>query len=98
MDRIDDAGEYLEAAPLNAYNAASEIEIQANARLLANMRREPGGGRMEQILWAASGSEPPEPCSTQRTACSTWSARRARAVFENTAIAHAPVAGRQQVP
>ena len=26
-------------------------------RLLANMRREPGGGRMEQVLWAASGSE-----------------------------------------
>ena len=57
LNGLEDAGEFHEAAPLNAYNAATEVEIQANARLLANLRREPGGGRMEQILWSASGSE-----------------------------------------
>ena len=53
----DDAGEFLQAAPLTAYNAACEVEIQANERLLKNLRQAPGGARMEQILWAASGSE-----------------------------------------
>lgn len=50
-------GAYLEAVPLTAYNATTPIEIQACERLLANMRKQPGGGRMEQVLWAASGSE-----------------------------------------
>jgi 4-aminobutyrate aminotransferase-like enzyme len=49
--------EFLEAVPLTAYNAATEIEIEACERLLGNMRREVGGDRMEQVLWAASGSE-----------------------------------------
>ncbi|MFO0867579.1 MAG: aspartate aminotransferase family protein [Pirellulales bacterium] len=50
-------GEYYSAVPLTAYNAVTELEVLACERLLANMRREPGGGRMEQVLWAASGSE-----------------------------------------
>lgn len=54
---LDDAGEFIKAAPLTAYNAVTPLEVQANERLLASMRREPGGGRMEQVLWAASGSE-----------------------------------------
>lgn len=48
---------YLSAVPLTAYNAATELEIEACRRLLANMRQAPGGGRMEQVLWSASGSE-----------------------------------------
>ncbi|MEQ1827434.1 MAG: aspartate aminotransferase family protein [Pirellula sp.] len=48
---------YIEAAPLTAYNAITPLEIQACERLLANMRVQPGGNRMEQVLWAASGSE-----------------------------------------
>jgi 4-aminobutyrate aminotransferase-like enzyme len=57
IDGLEGAGEFLEAAPLSAYNAATELEVQANERLLANMQREPGGARMEKVLWAASGSE-----------------------------------------
>lgn len=49
--------EYLPALPLTSYNALSELETLAGERLLANLRREPGGGRLEQVLWAASGSE-----------------------------------------
>jgi 4-aminobutyrate aminotransferase-like enzyme len=49
--------EYLSAVPLTAYNGATEIEIEASERLVALMRRQPGGARAEQVLWAASGSE-----------------------------------------
>lgn len=57
LDGLKDAGEFCPAVPLTAYNAVTEVEVQANERLLANMRGEPGGARMEQVLWAASGSE-----------------------------------------
>jgi len=57
LDRLEEAEQYLEAVPLTAYNAVTPLEVQANERLLANMRRERGGRRMEQVLWAASGSE-----------------------------------------
>jgi 4-aminobutyrate aminotransferase-like enzyme len=50
-------GDYFRAVPMTAYNAATPIEGQANARLLAALRRAPGGGRMESVMWAASGSE-----------------------------------------
>jgi 4-aminobutyrate aminotransferase-like enzyme len=52
-----DGPAYLEAVPLTAYNAISEIEAQACQRLIALMRSCPGGSRMEQVFWAASGSE-----------------------------------------
>lgn len=48
---------YLSMVPLTAYNAATEIEVLSCERLLANMQGQPGGNRMEQILWSASGSE-----------------------------------------
>ena len=54
---LDERAEFTVAAPLTAYNAATELEVTASERLLANMRRATGGGRMEQVLWAASGSE-----------------------------------------
>ncbi|MBP86313.1 MAG: aspartate aminotransferase family protein [Planctomycetaceae bacterium] len=57
IGHLQDAGEYVHAAPLTAYNAVTPLEVQANERLLANIRGEPGGSRMEQVLWAASGSE-----------------------------------------
>jgi 4-aminobutyrate aminotransferase-like enzyme len=57
LNRLESAGEFTEAVPLTAYNAATELELLANERLLANMQREPGGTRMGQVLWAASGSE-----------------------------------------
>jgi 4-aminobutyrate aminotransferase-like enzyme len=57
LQNLDDAGDFVEALPLTAYNAATELELTACERLLDNMRQQAGGGRMEQILWAASGSE-----------------------------------------
>ncbi len=57
LDRLDSEEPFCEAVTLSAYNALTELEAQATERLLASLRRQPGGARMEQVLWAASGSE-----------------------------------------
>lgn len=57
LEPREQKGEFLSAVPLTAYNAITEVEVEASRRLLANLRSQPGGGRLEQILWAASGSE-----------------------------------------
>jgi 4-aminobutyrate aminotransferase-like enzyme len=54
---IDAASGFFSAQPLTAYNAATELEVQASERLVATMKRQAGGARMEQVAWAASGSE-----------------------------------------
>lgn len=51
------SGAFLPAVPLTAYNAATEIEVEASQRLVELMRKQPGGARCEQVCWAASGSE-----------------------------------------
>ena len=51
------AGEFLPAVTLNAYNAITEVETVCSERLVALLQCQPGGGRCEQVLWAASGSE-----------------------------------------
>lgn len=56
-DSADDGGEFIAASPLTAYNAITELEVQAAERLLALVRSQPGGEKLEQVLWAASGSE-----------------------------------------
>lgn len=48
---------YFEAVPMTAYNAVTEVEIEASRRLLGLVQSRPGGERLEQVLWAASGSE-----------------------------------------
>ena len=48
---------FFTAAPMTAYNAATPIEIEAIGRLLSLLQGRPGGRRLEQVLWAASGSE-----------------------------------------
>lgn len=48
---------FCAAAPLTSYNAVTELEAEASRRLLANLKAQPGGSRMERVLWAASGSE-----------------------------------------
>lgn len=48
---------YFAAVPMTAYNAITPVEVEANKRLLALLRATHGGGRMEQVMWAASGSE-----------------------------------------
>jgi 4-aminobutyrate aminotransferase-like enzyme len=57
LDALNDAGPFAHVAPLTAYNALTELEVQACERLLALLQSQPGGGRCEQVLWAASGSE-----------------------------------------
>lgn len=49
--------EFTPAVAMTAYNAVTPIEVEASDRLLASMRKSAGGGRMEQVMWAASGSE-----------------------------------------
>jgi 4-aminobutyrate aminotransferase-like enzyme len=51
------AAGFLPAVPLTAYNAATEVEVDATERLVELMRGQPGGARCEQVVWAASGSE-----------------------------------------
>lgn len=51
------SADYFTAAPMTAYNAITPLETEANRRLIAMLRRCPGGGRMDAVLWAASGSE-----------------------------------------
>src|SRR5207253_4823603 len=48
---------YTPAVAMTAYNAVTPVEVEASSRLLATLRKSPGGGRMEQVMWAASGSE-----------------------------------------
>jgi 4-aminobutyrate aminotransferase-like enzyme len=51
------AAGYFSGVPVTAYNAVTPREAEACRRLIDTLRAEPGGGRMEQVLWAASGSE-----------------------------------------
>jgi len=57
LDALPQTGEFFQAVPLNAYNAITPVEIEATRRLVASLRSQPGGARLEQVLWAASGSE-----------------------------------------
>jgi len=50
-------GEYFEAVPMTAYNAVTSVEATASRRLVEMLRGRPGGGQMEKVMWAASGSE-----------------------------------------
>src|SRR5262249_60924524 len=48
---------FFQAAPLTAYNAITPVETAATVSLLHLLRGRPGGARLEQVMWAASGSE-----------------------------------------
>jgi 4-aminobutyrate aminotransferase-like enzyme len=48
---------FTPAIPMTAYNALTPVEVNTSARLLKLLRGCPGGTRMEQVMWAASGSE-----------------------------------------
>jgi 4-aminobutyrate aminotransferase-like enzyme len=48
---------FFNALPITAYNAATGVEIEASRLLVETMQARPGGGRMQQVVWAASGSE-----------------------------------------
>ncbi len=57
LGQISSHGEFFRAVTLTSYNAVVPLEVQAAERLLENLRSQPGGSRMEQVLWAATGSE-----------------------------------------
>jgi 4-aminobutyrate aminotransferase-like enzyme len=48
---------FFTASALTAYNAVTSLEARASECLVEVLSSRPGGGRLEQILWAASGSE-----------------------------------------
>ena len=52
-----EGAEFGVGVTLNAYNALTEVEAAATEKLVDLLQRQPGGGRLEQVLWAASGSE-----------------------------------------
>ena len=56
-DYLGWSGPNASPIPLTAYNAITQVEAEAGRRLLALLRRCPGGDRMERVVWAASGSE-----------------------------------------
>src|SRR5690242_18620858 len=52
---VPTSGDYFPALPLTAYNAATPVEIEATRRLIELLQSRPGGKRLQQVLWAASG-------------------------------------------
>ena len=50
-------GAYSPALPMTAYSAVTPLEVEATRRLVETLQGRPGGGRLGQVLWAASGSE-----------------------------------------
>jgi 4-aminobutyrate aminotransferase-like enzyme len=48
---------YFSAMPMTAYNAITPVESEASRRLAGVLQSRPGGSRLEQVMWAASGSE-----------------------------------------
>ncbi len=57
LEALKDAGEFACVSPLTAYNAVTELDVNASARLIDALQAQTGGGRCEQVMWAASGSE-----------------------------------------
>ena len=51
------ADDFVPAVAMTAYNAITEVETLAVQRLLANLHQSPGSGKLDTIVWAASGSE-----------------------------------------
>ncbi|MGQ0634426.1 MAG: aminotransferase class III-fold pyridoxal phosphate-dependent enzyme [Planctomycetaceae bacterium] len=48
---------FVASVPLTAYNAITLLEAEAARRLVHSVQACPGGGRLDRVLWAASGSE-----------------------------------------
>lgn len=56
-DAFEGGEGYLEAAPMTAYNAISQVETQAVERLIRSVQTTPLGRRLDAVMWSASGSE-----------------------------------------
>jgi 4-aminobutyrate aminotransferase / (S)-3-amino-2-methylpropionate transaminase / 5-aminovalerate transaminase len=48
---------FFPALPMTAYNAVTDVETEASRRLIELLQSRRGGGRLQQVFWAASGSE-----------------------------------------
>ena len=57
LDALAASSEFSRASTLTAYNALTPLELAASERLVASLRGQPGGARLEQVMWAATGSE-----------------------------------------
>lgn len=57
MDKTFTEGSFIRATPLTAYNALTPVEVAASKMLIQCCSSRPGGARLQQVLWAASGSE-----------------------------------------
>ena len=57
---------YFFAQPMTAYNAITPVETEATRRLVALMQSRPGGRWMQQVMWAASGSEAISGCAADQ--------------------------------
>ncbi len=57
LDNLPVEKNFAAAMTLTSYNAVTPLEVMASERLLSSLRSQPGGSRMEQVLWAATGSE-----------------------------------------
>lgn len=57
LNKLTASKAFTSAVTLNAYNAITEVELLATEKLIETLKAQPGGGRCEQVLWAASGSE-----------------------------------------
>ena len=53
----DNPADLGRAVTLTAYNAVTPLEVEASRRLTELLQSRPGGKRLEQVFWAASGSE-----------------------------------------
>ncbi len=57
VDALPASSDFFPASTLTAYNALTPLEVAASERLVASLRGQPGGARLEQVMWAATGSE-----------------------------------------
>src|SRR5262245_51624999 len=51
------SSDFFGALPLTAYNAVTTLQTEATRRRVSLLQSRPGGKRLEQVMWAASGSE-----------------------------------------
>jgi len=64
---------YFAALPMTAYNGVTPIEGLASKRLIEVLQKSPGGRRLNQVMWAASGSE-----AIQKAIWTGWAHNRDR--------------------
>ena len=57
LDALPAESPFFSASTLTAYNALTPLEVEASERLVASLGKQPGGARLQQVMWAATGSE-----------------------------------------